>query len=99
MSDSNPSIADRIASIREELPPEVTLVAVSKTKPNASIQDAMEADQLDFGENRVQEAEGKWPEFQKTFPECRLKKQQVDTYDITVESATNCFKNIHAFTP
>ena len=59
MSDSKPSIADRIASIREELSPEVTLVAVSKTKPNASIQDAMEADQLDFGENRVQELQEK----------------------------------------
>ena len=59
MRDSNPSIADRIASIREELTPEVTLVAVSKTKPNASIQDAMEVDQLDFGENRVQELQEK----------------------------------------
>ncbi|MBN9305178.1 MAG: YggS family pyridoxal phosphate enzyme [Devosia sp. 67-54] len=43
-------------------PPEtVTLVAVSKTFPAAAIVPFLEAGQRVFGENRVQEAEAKWP--------------------------------------
>jgi len=40
-------------------PGEVTLVAVSKTHPAALVREAAAAGLLDFGENRVQEAEGK----------------------------------------
>jgi PLP dependent protein len=36
-------------------PEEVTLIAVSKTKPFALIEEAVAAGQLDFGENRVEE--------------------------------------------
>lgn len=36
-------------------PAEVTLIAVSKTKPFAQIVEAVEAGQLDFGENRIEE--------------------------------------------
>lgn len=39
----------------------VTLVAVSKTIPETAIEAAIEAGQRVFGENRVQEAKGKWP--------------------------------------
>jgi hypothetical protein len=42
-------------------PPEVTLVAVSKTFPADEIVPFLEAGQRVFGENRVQEAEAKWP--------------------------------------
>ena len=38
---------------------EVTLVAVSKTKPDEDLMDAYDAGQRDFGENRVQELVGK----------------------------------------
>src|ERR1041384_7677152 len=41
---------------------DVTLVAVSKTHPAAKVREAMAARQVDFGENRVQEAESKIPE-------------------------------------
>lgn len=41
---------------------EVTLVAVSKTHPVAKLREAIAAGQIDFGENRVQEAETKIPE-------------------------------------
>jgi PLP dependent protein len=41
---------------------EVTLVAVSKTHPAGKVREAIAAGQLDFGENRVQEAEAKIPE-------------------------------------
>jgi hypothetical protein len=40
-------------------PREVTLVGVSKTHPAASVGEAYEAGLRDFGENRVQEADGK----------------------------------------
>ena len=49
------SIAHRIRAIRAELPADVTLVAVSKTKPVDMLQQALDADQIDLGENRVQE--------------------------------------------
>ena len=42
-------------------PAEVTLVAVSKTFPAEAIEPVIEAGQRVFGENRVQEAKGKWP--------------------------------------
>jgi pyridoxal phosphate enzyme (YggS family) len=59
MSTKSPSIHERITSIREGLPEDVTLVAVSKTKPKERIEEAMAAQQLDFGENRVQELQEK----------------------------------------
>lgn len=48
-------ITTQIRSIKEHLPKAVTLVAVSKTKPNRAITEAYEAGHLDFGENKVQE--------------------------------------------
>ncbi|MGH6865929.1 MAG: YggS family pyridoxal phosphate-dependent enzyme [Methyloceanibacter sp.] len=42
-------------------PGAVRLVAVTKTVPAALIEEALDADQRLFGENRVQEAHGKWP--------------------------------------
>jgi len=42
-------------------PASVTLVAVSKTFPAPEIAPVIEAGQRVFGENRVQEAQGKWP--------------------------------------
>ena len=41
---------------------DVTLVAVSKTHPAGKVREAIAAGQIDFGENRVQEAEAKIPE-------------------------------------
>lgn len=49
------SIAKNIAQIKSKLPEDVTLVAVSKTKPVDMIMEAYEAGHRDFGENRVQE--------------------------------------------
>ncbi|PIE87356.1 MAG: YggS family pyridoxal phosphate-dependent enzyme [Bacteroidetes bacterium] len=48
-------IAASLEKIRKELPEDVTLVAVSKTKPVADIQTAYDAGQRIFGENKVQE--------------------------------------------
>ena len=49
------SISDNLTQLRGQLPPEVLLVAVSKTKPLEDLQAAYDAGQRDFGENRVQE--------------------------------------------
>ena len=46
---------------------EISLIAVSKVQPNARVQAVLEAGHKTFGENRVQEAFGKWPDFQQTF--------------------------------
>lgn len=48
-------IQTNLKKIKEELPKDVTLVAVSKTKPNESILAAYETGHRIFGENRVQE--------------------------------------------
>ncbi len=48
-------IEDRIIAIRQELPPDVKLVAVSKFHPVEAIREAYAAGQRVFGENRPQE--------------------------------------------
>ena len=50
----------------------VSLVAVSKTHPVEAIRPILEAGQRLFGENRVQEAEGKWPVLKLEYPDVRL---------------------------
>src|SRR6202049_3068584 len=59
-------IQDRIAKARQNSahPAEVTLIAVSKTHPAESIRQAYEAGVRHFGENRVQEWEGKRQQLQ-----------------------------------
>ncbi|HXB41334.1 MAG TPA: YggS family pyridoxal phosphate-dependent enzyme [Bacteroidia bacterium] len=49
------SIKENLQSIKSELPAQVTLVAVSKTKPLELIQEAYDAGLRDFGENYAQE--------------------------------------------
>ncbi len=48
-------IAEALRTIRQEIPEEVTLVAVSKTKPVSAVLEAYAAGQRVFGENKVQE--------------------------------------------
>jgi PLP dependent protein len=50
----------------------VTLVAVAKTHPAAAVEAALAAGQTVFGENRVQEAQAKYPELQRRYPDLRL---------------------------
>jgi pyridoxal phosphate enzyme (YggS family) len=49
------SIGERVAALRAQIPPAVTLVAVSKTQPAEAIREAYAAGQRDFGENYAQE--------------------------------------------
>lgn len=48
-------IAEKLHQIQSILPENVCLIAVSKTKPVSAIQEAYNAGQRDFGENKVQE--------------------------------------------
>jgi pyridoxal phosphate enzyme (YggS family) len=59
------SIEKKLTEITNALPKHVTLVAVSKTKPNEDLQEAYDAGQRIFGENKVQEMTRKWEELPK----------------------------------
>lgn len=58
-------ISELLNTIKSELPKEVTLVAVSKTKPVDVIQEAYDAGQRIFGENKVQELVEKYERLPK----------------------------------
>jgi PLP dependent protein len=78
MSDASSRLAEvkgriaRAAALARREPGEVTLIAVSKTWPAGAIAPLIEAGQRDFGENRVQEAEEKWPALKAGRPDLRL---------------------------
>lgn len=48
-------LTENLKSVQSSIPKEVTLVAVSKTKPAEDILTLFQSGQIDFGENRVQE--------------------------------------------
>ncbi|HKK58735.1 MAG TPA: YggS family pyridoxal phosphate-dependent enzyme [Salinivirga sp.] len=56
------SIKENLQKVKEETSPNITLVAVSKTKPVSDIIEAYDAGQIDFGENKAQELQKKQPE-------------------------------------
>lgn len=70
----------------------VALIAVSKTFEASAIKPVLEAGQRVFGENRVQEAMGKWPGLKEEFDEVELHligplqsnkaKEAVETFDV-----------------
>jgi pyridoxal phosphate enzyme (YggS family) len=76
------AIAARLDSVRAEIaeaaravgrdPETVRLIAVSKKQPVAKLRAALEAGHRDFGENRVQEAQGKFPDLRPTHADLRL---------------------------
>lgn len=53
-------ISENIKILKTKIPKEVTLIAVSKTKPISDIEEAYQAGQRDFGENKIQEMVDKW---------------------------------------
>lgn len=68
-------IHDRISracAIARREPGEVTLVAVSKTHAAGAIEPLLAAGQRHFGENRVQEAQAKWPALRERYPDAKL---------------------------
>ena len=75
-------VAERLATVQARIaaaarqagraPDDITLVAVSKTHPAASVLAALRAGQAVFGENRVQEAAAKFPALRPAWPDLRL---------------------------
>ena len=53
-------------------PGEVKLIAVSKVQPNERIEAVLEQGHRVFGENRVQEAQSKWPAFKEKYEDIEL---------------------------
>lgn len=74
--------ASRLAEVRSNIarvckparrkPEDVTLIAVSKTHEAGAIAPLIAAGQRVFGENRVQEAQGKWPALKAAHPDIEL---------------------------
>jgi PLP dependent protein len=74
--------ADRLAEVRQHIaaaaraagrdPAAVTLVAVSKTHGANRVRELLDAGQRVFGENRVQEAEEKFPALKAEYPDLKL---------------------------
>lgn len=59
------TIKENIIDIKKDLPDDVTLICVSKTKPNEAIVEAYESGERNFGENKVQELAAKYEELPK----------------------------------
>ncbi|MBF9019525.1 YggS family pyridoxal phosphate-dependent enzyme [Roseobacter sp. HKCCA0882] len=57
----------RILTEAGRAPDAAKLIAVSKVQPNARVEAVLQAGHRSFGENRVQEAQGKWPDFKAQF--------------------------------
>src|SRR6476660_3503558 len=71
LSEIHHSIAHACKLARRE-PAEVTLVAVSKTHPAEEIAPLLEAGHRVFGENRMQEAQAKWPALRERWPDAQI---------------------------
>lgn len=68
-------IQTRIHSACEKVgrdPQSVELIAVSKVQPNARVETVLSEGHRVFGENKVQEAQSKWPAFKANFPNVKL---------------------------
>ena len=62
----------RLPNLLDAKPAEITLIAVSKTFGAEDILPVLKAGQMAFGENRVQEAAGKWPDLRPSAPQLQL---------------------------
>lgn len=62
----------KACTIAQCSPDDVTLIAVSKTHPAEAIAPLLEQGQRVFGENRVQEAQCKWPALREAYPDMEL---------------------------
>ncbi len=63
-------IKSRIAAACDDSgrnPADVSLIAVSKVQPNDRVAAVLDEGQRIFGENKVQEASGKWPDFRSVY--------------------------------
>jgi pyridoxal phosphate enzyme (YggS family) len=100
-----PSVGENLASILARIDavrkaalapaPRTQLIAVSKTHDAGRIRPALEAGHRIFGENRVQEALGKWPALRHDFPDVELHLVGALQSNKTAE-AVSLFDAIHS---
>ena len=64
-------VLDACAAVNRD-PSEVELIAVSKVQPNERVAAILDEGLRIFGENKVQEAAGKWPEFRTQYENIKL---------------------------
>ena len=57
----------KAAKTADRDPTDISLIAVSKVQPNERVEAVLKEGHRCFGENRVQEAAGKWPDFRETY--------------------------------
>jgi len=77
-----PTPAERLAAVQARIAHaaslagrpagDIDLIAVSKTHPTSAIEPLLAAGHRLFGENRVQEAQGKWPALREMYPDAKL---------------------------
>ena len=66
------SAVDEAARVSRREASAVTIVAVSKNRSAEAIEELLEAGQRHFGENRVREAQAKWPALKARYPDVVL---------------------------
>lgn len=77
-----PTATDRLSAVRDTIvaaarragrdPSDIDLIAISKMHDAETVRPLIEAGQRIFGENRVQEAESKWPALREAYPDIDL---------------------------
>ena len=82
MTQDERRIAENLALVREKIAraldaagrrkDSARLIAVSKSHDESAVREALAAGQRDFGENRVQEAQAKFPALKRAFPDLTL---------------------------
>src|SRR5690349_4958443 len=85
----------RAAKVARRNSADVALIAVSKTHPPEAIAPLIEAGQRVFGENRVQEAEAKWPALAERYEDLQLHLVG-QLQSNKVEAAVRLFDAIHS---
>jgi len=76
-------------------PEDITLIAVSKFQDQGRVEEAIAAGVRDFGENRVQEAQAKWPRLLERHPDITLHGLGA-LQSNKVADAVNLFHTIHS---
>lgn len=81
-TDQSTDVAANLTAVREKIaaaarevgrdPSSVSLIAVSKSHPAPAARSALDAGHRTFGENRVQEAQEKWPPLRGDFPDAEV---------------------------
>jgi uncharacterized pyridoxal phosphate-containing UPF0001 family protein len=69
------------------------LIAVSKVQPNERVLNVLEQGHKVFGENKVQEAHGKWPMFRENFSNSKVHLNRAPSKQ---QSKTSC-SNIRCY--